>query len=35
LEDEALRKTLGTQGKKKLLQLYKEKADRRFLEIYK
>ena len=35
LEDEVLRKTLGTQGKKKLLQLYKEKADRRFLEIYR
>jgi glycosyltransferase involved in cell wall biosynthesis len=35
LKNETLRKSLGANGKKKLLQLYEEKADYRFLEIYR
>lgn len=34
IEDKALRQTLGENGKKKLLELYRNKADRAFLEIY-
>ncbi len=34
IESESLRRTLGTKGKKKLLELYENNADRAFLEIY-
>lgn len=34
LEDSDLRKKLGENGKKKLLELYNNKADRQFLKIY-
>lgn len=34
IESEALRQTLGANGKKKLLELYQKNADRAFLEIY-
>lgn len=34
IEDKNLRKELGRNGKKKLLELYKNKADRQFLKIY-
>jgi glycosyltransferase involved in cell wall biosynthesis len=33
--NESLRRQLGANGKKRLLELYQEKADRQFLEIYK
>ncbi len=35
LRNKKLRKTLGAQGKEKLLQLYRENVDRNFLKIYK
>ena len=34
VSNESLRQTLGANGKKKLLELYQNKADRAFLEIY-
>ncbi|MGV8815025.1 MAG: glycosyltransferase family 4 protein [Gelidibacter sp.] len=34
IENESLRQTLGANGKIKLLELYRNKADRAFLEIY-
>ena len=34
IESESLRQTLGANGKKKLLELYRNKVDRAFLEIY-
>ena len=34
IESETLRQTLGANGKRKLLELYQNKADRAFLEIY-
>ncbi len=35
IENKELRKALGANGKEKLLELYKEKADRNFIKIYK
>lgn len=35
IESTSLRQTLGANGKKKLLELYKNHADKAFLEIYK
>lgn len=34
LESESLRKTLGANGKRKLLELYHSKADKAFLKLY-
>lgn len=35
IENDSLRQTLGSNGKRKLLELYKVNADRAFLEIYR